>query len=237
MKPVLDTVVMSNAGARLPQPVGQGRAGDRSRHRRLERLRAARQLRDRGGRARGRRRAVPRLQPRPHVAAVGRHRGHDPRRLPDHRRDPGTGPPRHCGWGTGGFKATPGSGWVFAHTLATGAPHPLNAPFALDRFVTGRLVTSTARPGWPTRSPRGRILSEGVGGKRHRKTRQESDPCGSPDPPNPIAGQACLLDGERRPPSLSAARPPGPPAWRLPPTGAAGGMRSGRICGGPALDQ
>jgi sarcosine oxidase subunit beta len=44
------------------------------------------------------------------------------------------------GWGTGGFKATPGSGWVLAHTIATGAPHPLNAPFALNRFVTGRLV-------------------------------------------------------------------------------------------------
>jgi sarcosine oxidase subunit beta len=46
----------------------------------------------------------------------------------------------NCGWGTGGFKATPGSGWVFAHTLATGAPHPLNAPFSLDRFTTGALV-------------------------------------------------------------------------------------------------
>ncbi len=46
----------------------------------------------------------------------------------------------NCGWGTGGFKATPGSGWVLAHTIATGEPHPLNAPFALNRFVTGRLV-------------------------------------------------------------------------------------------------
>jgi sarcosine oxidase subunit beta len=46
----------------------------------------------------------------------------------------------NCGWGTGGFKATPGSGWVFAHTLATGEPHRLNAPFALDRFTSGALV-------------------------------------------------------------------------------------------------
>jgi sarcosine oxidase, subunit beta len=46
----------------------------------------------------------------------------------------------NCGWGTGGFKATPGSGWVFAHTIATGEPHPLAAPFALDRFATGALV-------------------------------------------------------------------------------------------------
>jgi len=46
----------------------------------------------------------------------------------------------NCGWGTGGFKATPGSGWVFAHTVAHDAPHPLNAPFALDRFASGHLI-------------------------------------------------------------------------------------------------
>ena len=46
----------------------------------------------------------------------------------------------NCGWGTGGFKATPGSGWVFAHTIARGEPHPLNAPFSLDRFVAGKLI-------------------------------------------------------------------------------------------------
>jgi sarcosine oxidase subunit beta len=46
----------------------------------------------------------------------------------------------NCGWGTGGFKATPGSGWVFAHTIARGEPHPLNAPFSLDRFRTGALI-------------------------------------------------------------------------------------------------
>ncbi len=46
----------------------------------------------------------------------------------------------NCGWGTGGFKATPGSGWTLAHTIATGEPHRLNAPFALDRFAHGRLI-------------------------------------------------------------------------------------------------
>ena len=46
----------------------------------------------------------------------------------------------NCGWGTGGFKATPGSGWVFAHTLARDEPHALNAAFALDRFVSGHLI-------------------------------------------------------------------------------------------------
>ena len=46
----------------------------------------------------------------------------------------------NCGWGTGGFKATPGSGWVFAHTIANAAPHPLNAAFTLDRFTSGALI-------------------------------------------------------------------------------------------------
>ena len=44
------------------------------------------------------------------------------------------------GWGTGGFKATPGAGHVFAHTIARDEPHPLAAPFSLDRFTTGALI-------------------------------------------------------------------------------------------------
>ena len=44
------------------------------------------------------------------------------------------------GWGTGGFKATPGSGWVYAHTIARDEAHELNAPFALERFTTGALI-------------------------------------------------------------------------------------------------
>ncbi len=50
----------------------------------------------------------------------------------------------NCGWGTGGFKATPGAAHVLAHTVATGEPHPLNAPFTLDRFRTGRLIDEAA---------------------------------------------------------------------------------------------
>ncbi len=46
----------------------------------------------------------------------------------------------NCGWGTGGFKATPGSGSVFAHTVAHGRPHPLAEPFALGRFASGALI-------------------------------------------------------------------------------------------------
>ena len=46
----------------------------------------------------------------------------------------------NCGWGTGGFKATPGSGWLFAYTIAHGAPHALTGAFSLDRFERGALI-------------------------------------------------------------------------------------------------
>ena len=46
----------------------------------------------------------------------------------------------NCGWGTGGFKATPGSANVFAYTIAKNQPHNINAAFSLDRFVSGKLV-------------------------------------------------------------------------------------------------
>jgi sarcosine oxidase subunit beta len=46
----------------------------------------------------------------------------------------------NCGWGTGGFKATPGSGWVLAHTIAQDRPHALNAALGLDRFYSGHLI-------------------------------------------------------------------------------------------------
>ncbi|WP_129660434.1 sarcosine oxidase subunit beta family protein [Rothia halotolerans] len=46
----------------------------------------------------------------------------------------------NCGWGTGGFKGTPAAGLTFAHTVATGTPHPLSEPFVLERFETGHLI-------------------------------------------------------------------------------------------------
>jgi sarcosine oxidase, subunit beta len=46
----------------------------------------------------------------------------------------------NCGWGTGGFKATPGIGDVYADTIANGRPHPLAEPFSLERFETGALI-------------------------------------------------------------------------------------------------
>jgi methylglutamate dehydrogenase subunit A len=44
------------------------------------------------------------------------------------------------GWNYGGFKATPASGWLHAHTIARGEPHPLNAAFTLERFGEGRTI-------------------------------------------------------------------------------------------------
>jgi sarcosine oxidase subunit beta len=44
------------------------------------------------------------------------------------------------GWNYGGFKATPASGWCFAHTLARDEPHELNSRFTLDRFRRGRQI-------------------------------------------------------------------------------------------------
>lgn len=46
----------------------------------------------------------------------------------------------NCGWGTGGFKATPGSGNVFASCLAKGEMHPLAEPFSMFRFHSGALI-------------------------------------------------------------------------------------------------
>ncbi|MGB0749293.1 MAG: sarcosine oxidase subunit beta family protein [Magnetospiraceae bacterium] len=50
----------------------------------------------------------------------------------------------NCGWGTGGFKATPGAAHTLAWTVAKDAPHPYNAPFTLERFTTGRLIDEAA---------------------------------------------------------------------------------------------
>jgi sarcosine oxidase subunit beta len=50
----------------------------------------------------------------------------------------------NCGWGTGGFKATPGAGHLLAWTMAKDAPHPINAPFTIERFRDGYLIDEAA---------------------------------------------------------------------------------------------
>ncbi|MGR3435379.1 MAG: sarcosine oxidase subunit beta family protein [Shimia sp.] len=52
----------------------------------------------------------------------------------------------NCGWGTGGFKAIPGSGWAFAELMATGHS-PLAAAFGLERFREGRFIDESVAAG------------------------------------------------------------------------------------------
>lgn len=53
------------------------------------------------------------------------------------------------GWCYGGFKATPGSGFLFADTLAHGRPHPILEPFSLDRFERGSPVDENGTGPFP----------------------------------------------------------------------------------------
>jgi sarcosine oxidase subunit beta len=46
----------------------------------------------------------------------------------------------NAGWCYGGFKATPASGWCFAHLLATDTAHETATAYRLDRFRTGRVI-------------------------------------------------------------------------------------------------
>ena len=46
----------------------------------------------------------------------------------------------NAGWCYGGFKATPASGWCFAHLLARDEPHEVARAYRLDRFAAGRLL-------------------------------------------------------------------------------------------------
>ena len=55
----------------------------------------------------------------------------------------------NCGWCYGGFKATPASGWCFAHTIARDAPHEFNAAFTLDRFHRGILIDDKGQGATP----------------------------------------------------------------------------------------
>ncbi len=55
----------------------------------------------------------------------------------------------NCGWCYGGFKATPASGWCFAWTIAKDEPHPLNAPFTLDRFHRGAIIDDKGQGATP----------------------------------------------------------------------------------------
>jgi len=46
----------------------------------------------------------------------------------------------NCGWCYGGFKATPASGWCFAHLIARDELYPVAAALRLDRYATGAVI-------------------------------------------------------------------------------------------------
>ena len=70
-----------------------------------------------------------------------------PDRSPILSRTPVEGLYFNCGWGTGGFKATAGSGHVFASSLAGDEMHPIAAPFSLDRFYSGLVIDEGSAAG------------------------------------------------------------------------------------------
>jgi len=55
----------------------------------------------------------------------------------------------NAGWCYGGFKATPASGWCFAHLLANDQPYPVARAYRLDRFATGHLIDENGRGAQP----------------------------------------------------------------------------------------
>jgi len=55
----------------------------------------------------------------------------------------------NCGWCYGGFKATPASGWCFAHTIAKNELHHLNAAYRLDRFKRGFMIDEKGQGATP----------------------------------------------------------------------------------------
>lgn len=67
-----------------------------------------------------------------------------PDRSPIIARTPVPGLYVNCGWGTGGFKATPGAGNLLAWTIAKDEPHKINAPFTIERFRDGFLIDEAA---------------------------------------------------------------------------------------------
>jgi methylglutamate dehydrogenase subunit A len=57
----------------------------------------------------------------------------------------------NAGWCYGGFKATPASGWCFAHLIARDEPHPVSVAYRLDRFAAGRVIDENGQGPHPNR--------------------------------------------------------------------------------------
>jgi heterotetrameric sarcosine oxidase beta subunit len=55
----------------------------------------------------------------------------------------------NAGWCYGGFKATPASGWCFAHLLAREETYPVARGYRLDRFASGYLIDENGQGAQP----------------------------------------------------------------------------------------
>ena len=53
------------------------------------------------------------------------------------------------GWCYGGFKATPASGYCYAHLLAKDEPHPVAEDYKLDRFLKGKIIDEKGQGAQP----------------------------------------------------------------------------------------
>ncbi len=150
IKPLIDQCHHLRRRTFLCQPVRQGRAGVRRRHRRLQLLCPARQPAD--GRGRVRRRHGGHAGRSAASASCAHGAGSwtcrwTARRSSTARRS--TGLYLNAGWCYGGFKATPASGWCFAHLIARDEPHPHGAAYRLDRFATGHLIDESGMGAQP----------------------------------------------------------------------------------------
>ena len=123
--------------ALLLLPVRQGRPRFRRRHRRLQFLRAAGQPRRGRACAGSRRRPDSRPVAGARPAVLGRRRWTCPWTARRSSTDAGDNLYLNAGWCYGGFKATPASGFCFAHLIARNEPHAGRAAFRLDRFARG----------------------------------------------------------------------------------------------------
>ena len=130
---------------RLHQPVRQGRAGDRRRHRPVRRP-ISQPAACTSSSTRWRRSAsCSRSSAHAHAAQLGRHRRRHAGPLADHRAR------RRCRASTSIAAGAPAASrrrraraTSSPHTIASDEPHPINAPFTLDRFRTGRLIDEAA---------------------------------------------------------------------------------------------
>ena len=153
-RPQADRAVRDHVRRRpfLHQPVRQGRPGVRRQHRHVQLVRAARQ--PALSSKKSARKAWRCSRASAACACCARGAASWTCRWTARRSStarPVDGLYLNAGWCYGGFKATPASGWCFAHLLATDQPHEVAKAYRLDRFATGRLIDENGSGAHPNR--------------------------------------------------------------------------------------